>query len=136
MADGVVYAGAADDFHLYAVDAHSGREIWKFGTGLIHQPPAVRDGVVHVAGIDNLYALDAQSGTLKWTISTERERLTAPVIVGETILVGAGRFLLALDSADGREKWRFEAGDKITAPALSEGTIYFWSEDGHFYAVR
>lgn len=136
VADGVVYAGIADDFHLYAVDAHSGREIWKFGTGLIHQPPAVRDGVVHIAGIDNLYALDAQSGTLKWTISTERERLTAPVIVGETILVGAGRFLLALDSADGREKWRFEAGDKITAPALSDGTIYFWSEDGRFYAVR
>ncbi|MDO9581508.1 MAG: PQQ-binding-like beta-propeller repeat protein [Desulfomicrobium sp.] len=136
VADGAVYVGAADDFHLYAVDALSGQEKWKFNTGLIHYPPAVRDGLVLVVSFDNLFALDARSGTLKWTVNTQRESLTAPVMAQDTILVGAGRFLLALDPADGREKWRFEAGDKITTPAVLDGTVYFWSEDGFFYAVR
>ena len=136
VADGAVYVGAADDFHLYAVDALSGQEKWKFNTGLIHYPPAVRDGLVLVVSHDNLFALDAQSGTLKWTVNTQRESLTAPVMAQDTILVGAGRFLLALDPSDGLEKWRFEAGDKITTPAVLDGTVYFWSEDGFFYAVR
>jgi len=136
VSDGVVYFGADIDFHIYAVDRLSGQEKWKFNAGRIFYPPAVHDGVVYAVSFDNLYALDAQTGTEQWTINTVRESLTAPVIVDDTILVGAGKFLLALDRASGQEKWRFEAGDKISSPAISGGAIYFWSEDGYFYAVR
>lgn len=136
VSDGAVYFGASDEFQIYAVDAATGQEKWKFGTGLIHHPPAVHDGVVYAVSFDNLYALDAQTGTPKWSINTARESLKAPVISGDTIFVGAGKFLLALDRGTGQEKWRFEAGDEITAPAVSEGTIYFWSADGFFHAVR
>jgi outer membrane protein assembly factor BamB len=136
VSDGVVYFGASDEFQIYAVDVLTGQEKWKFSTGLIHHPPAVHDGVVYAVSFDNLQALDAQTGTLQWTVNTARESLKAPVISGDTIFVGAGKFLLALDRATGQEKWRFEVGEEITGPAVSDGTIYFWSADGYFHAVR
>lgn len=136
VSDGVVYFGADMDFHIYAVDLLSGQEKWKFEAGRILYPPAVHDGVVYAVSFDNLYALDAQTGAERWTVNTVRESLTAPVIVDDTIIVGAGKFLLALDRTSGQEKWRFEAGDAMTTPAVSGGLVYFWSEDGYFYAVR
>lgn len=135
VSDGLVCFGS-DDFHIYAVDTQTGQEKWKFHVGLIHYPPAVHDGVVYAVSFDNLHAIDAGTGTEKWTVNTGRESLKAPVISGDTLYLGAGRFLLALDRVTGQEKWRFEAGDEITTPAISDGAIYFWSEDGHFYAVR
>ena len=136
VSDGVVYFGADMDFHIHAVDLLSGQEKWKFEAGRILYPPAVHDGVVYAVSFDNLHALDAQTGAERWTINTVRGSLTAPVIVGDTIIVGAGKFLLALDRASGQEKWRFEAGDAMTTPAVSGGLVYFWAEDGYFYAVR
>ena len=136
VADGIVYCGADDDFHIYAVDRQSGQEKWKFKTGRILYPPAVHDSVVYAVSSDNLHALDARTGAEQWTVNTVRNRLTAPVIVDNTIIVGAGKFLLALDRTNGREKWRFEAGDTMTTPAVSDGAVYFWSTDGCFYAVR
>jgi outer membrane protein assembly factor BamB len=136
VSDGVVYFGADIDFHIYAVDLLSGQEKWKFNAGRILYPPAVHDGVVYAVSFDNLHALEAQTGAVQWTVNTVRESLTAPVIIDDTIIVGAGKFLLALDRASGQEKWRFEAGDAITTPAISDGVVYFWSEDGYFYAVR
>jgi outer membrane protein assembly factor BamB len=136
VSDSTVYVGVSDEFHIYAVDAVSGQEKWKFSTGLISYPPAVDDGVVYAVSFDNLYALDARTGAVNWTINTARENLTAPVISEQTILVGAGKYMLALDRTTGQEKWRFEAGDQTTTPAISDGVIYFWSDDGYFYAVR
>lgn len=135
LADGLVVFGS-DDFNIHAVDARTGAEKWKFGTGLIHHPPAVHDGVVYAVSADNLHALDAATGAVKWTVNTQRAGLKAPVVRGDELLVAAGQFLLALDRESGREKWRFEAGGEITSPALSGGVAYFWSEDGHLYAVR
>ncbi len=135
VSDGLVVFGS-DDFNIYAVDAQTGQEKWKFGTGLIHHPPAVHEGVVYAVSADNLHALDAATGAVKWTVNTQRAGLKAPVVDGDALMLAAGNFLLALDRASGQEKWRFEAGGEITSPALSGGVAYFWSEDGHLYAVR
>jgi hypothetical protein len=133
--DGMVYFGS-DDFNMYAVDVQMGQEIWKFGTGLIHHPPAVHEGVVYVVSSDNLHALDAATGAVKWTVNTQHSSLKAPVVQGDTLFLAAGKFLMALDRTTGRERWRYETGGDITSPALADGVAYFWSEDGHLYAVR
>jgi outer membrane protein assembly factor BamB len=135
VSDGLVVFGSGD-FNIYAVDAQTGQEKWKFGTGLIHHPPAVHDGVVYAVSADNLHALDAATGAVKWTVNTQRSSLKAPVVDGDALVLAAGNFLLALDRASGQERWRFEAGGEITSPALAGGVAYFWSEDGHLYAVR
>lgn len=135
VSDGLVVFGS-DDFNIHAVDVQTGVEKWKFGTGLIHHPAAVHDGVVYAVSADNLHALDAATGTEKWKVNMQRAGLKAPVIDGDALILAAGNFLVSLDRASGQERWRFEAGGEITSPALAGGVAYFWSEDGHLYAVR
>ena len=62
LSDGVVYFGSYD-YHLYAVDAKTGKEKWKFKTGDgVSSSPAVVDGVVYFGSWDNhLYALDTKT---------------------------------------------------------------------------
>ena len=135
VSDGLVVFGS-DDANFYGVDALTGAEKWKFGTGLIHHPPAVHDGVVYAVSYDNLHALDAVTGAEKWKVNMQRASLKAPVIDGDALVLAAGNFLVSLDRASGQERWRYEAGGEITSPALWGGVAYFWSEDGYFHAVR
>ncbi len=135
VSDGLAVFGS-DDANIYGVDALTGAEKWKFGTGLIHHSPAVHDGVVYAVSYDNLHALDAATGAEKWKVNMQRASLKAPVIDGDALILAAGNFLVSLDRASGQERWRYEAGGEITSPALWGGVAYFWSEDGYFHAVR
>ena len=58
--DGTVYAGSLD-WHLYAIDATTGQEQWRFKTrGSVWGSPAISDGMVYFGSNDlNLYAVDA-----------------------------------------------------------------------------
>ena len=58
IADGVVYVGS-EDGRLYALDARTGQEKWRFKTdGAIVSSPAVAGGVVYFASTDGyLYAV-------------------------------------------------------------------------------
>ena len=59
VASGVVYIGSYGK-HLYAVDAESGEEIWRFETeDRVFSSPAVHEKVVYVGGNDgHLYAIE------------------------------------------------------------------------------
>ena len=74
LADGLAYVigySAVNTDTLYAVDAATGQERWRFGTGPTFSVPVVAGGVVYAAGgapaadlgPTHLYALDAASGT-------------------------------------------------------------------------
>ncbi len=91
LADSIVLAGSGDG-HVYAFDAGSGRELWRFRAAPIERripvygklvsnwPVAsgvmVEDGVAYAAaGIvshdgTHVYALDARTGALKWQNNT------------------------------------------------------------------
>ncbi len=57
----MVYAGSQDK-NVYALDALSGKLIWKFATGgSIEDSPAVADGLVYIESDDGyVYCLNAQ----------------------------------------------------------------------------
>ena len=64
LVDGVVYFGSADH-HIYAVDAKTGKEIWRFRTGdlALNPSPEVHGNRVYVVSYDSyLYALDKKTG--------------------------------------------------------------------------
>lgn len=72
ITDGVVYL-AARGAGVYALDAETGDQLWRFpneGIVTVLAAPAVADGVVYVNADDTkLYALDAETGELQWEVA-------------------------------------------------------------------
>lgn len=96
---GVYYQGFPTNDMLVALDATSGKPIWRFtSTAPIKMSPVIDSGKLYVG--DNsgiLYELDAKSGRLI-AAHAVREAFTTspPIIVGNTILVAAGKTVYAM----------------------------------------
>jgi outer membrane protein assembly factor BamB len=170
VASGLVYF-ASYDSNFYAVDAATGKLKWKFGTGgekryagkhLHHLEPAaeampdtwdfylsspsVWNGVVYFgSGDGNVYALEANTGILKWKFQTGDVVHSSPAVADGTLFIGSwDRYLYALDASSGKEKWRFQTGDDPeihnhigiqSSPAVVDGVVYFGCRDANVYAV-
>jgi len=170
LANGLVYFGAYDG-NFYAVDAVTGELKWKFQTGgerqftalhlhgmqpagqLMPDPwdcwlssPAVWDGAVYFgSGDGNVYALDAQTGALKWKFKTGDVVHASPAIADGMVFIGSwDSYFYAIDAATGAEKWRFKTGEDAavhnqqgiqSSAAVVEGTVYFGCRDSHLYAL-
>ena len=78
------------DKNLYAIDAVTGKEKWRFGTGrAVVSSPAVSNGVVYVGSRDNnLYAIDAETGKERWRFGTGEWCVFIPFSVGWSRLCG------------------------------------------------
>ena len=82
--DGDVFIGSSDALKLSVFDADTGDVKWEFKTGgWSWGKPAVENGVVYIGslraypyyvdGVDlvnGLFAVDQQTGTLKWSVKT------------------------------------------------------------------
>lgn len=142
-ADGAVYFGSVDGF-VYAVEAKSGKELWKYKTlGRVRSSPAVKDGVVYAGSMDgNLYALDARTGQLKWKFKTEGDAFfptgevqSSPAVADGLIFFGSrDGHLYAVDAAAGEKKWAFSHDGSwcISSPAVWQGLVFAGSSDGMF----
>ncbi|MFC1794451.1 PQQ-binding-like beta-propeller repeat protein, partial [Planctomycetota bacterium] len=89
-----------------------------------------------------------RSGTTRTRISSSLEidwkvtlkgKLTAPVAAGGKVFVAKpdAHTVYALDTASGRELWRFTANGRIDSPpTIYKGLVLFGSADGRVYCVR
>ena len=170
VANGLVYVNSLDGT-FYAVDAATGTKKWSYKTDgerrftapgihgamprteMMADPydvflssPAVAAGVVYFGSGDNhVYALDAQSGELKWKFKTGDVVHASPAVSGGVVYIGSwDRNLYALDAKTGAMIWKFQTGDDKTiynqigiasSASVVDGVIYFGCRDGHFYAV-
>ena len=132
VVDGVMYTTGAWSI-VYALDAASGRLLWKFdpkvnralgGTGccdVVNRGVAVWGNRVFVAAFDGrLIALDARSGKPVWSADTVLDHQRnytstgAPRIVKGLVLIGNGGaefgvrgYVSAYDANSGKLAWRF-----------------------------
>ncbi len=115
---------------------------WKFKVEEeIRSMPLVYNNTVYVTVYDNnLYAVDAEVGQLKWKFPAEDILASSPTIAPEENLVifGSKDFnLYAIDIRTGRQRWKFEADGPIySSPTVRHSHVFFGSEDGNLYAVR
>jgi len=158
-----VYFGASDGF-LYAVNATSGTQVWKFdGHGAINSSPAFADGLVIASSLNGrVYAVDAETGKQRWEFRTGGEQrftargihggqphtevmpdpfdvfLSSPTIVGDIVYIGSGDHnVYALDAHTGALRWKFATGNVVHAsPAVSNGVVYIGSWDRNMYALN
>jgi outer membrane protein assembly factor BamB len=159
------------DGNLYAVDAATGRQRWAFATQGEHRftaagvlgarpsaeimpdpwdfylsSPTVVTGVVYFgSGDGHIYAVDARTGTLRWSFKTGDVVHSSPTISDGTLYAGSwDTFFYALNAATGELKWKFKTGEDPKthlmtgipgSAAVANGTVYFGCRDANFYAL-
>ena len=146
VSGGTVYIVAfrLNNSYLYALDAVTGAEKWKWKceptSFLFGVPsPAVHNGTVYVYSGDGadwrdgyvgyVYALDAATGAEKWkyrVIIDVLDAVSSPVVHRGTIYLCAADYVYALDATDGTEKWKTKTdGWHIgSSPAVYGSTVY------------
>ena len=103
----------------------------------------VADEVAYIASGPHVYAVNLDSGTLKWRFPAEAQRdatfYAPPAVLDEEQLIIAGydNTLHSVDPANGKENWSYTApADRlISAPLVTDEGIFVTSADHHLYAV-
>jgi len=115
VARGALAVGASDG-SVVAIEADSGRELWRNNVGSALAAGVGNDGrfaaVVTLAG--ELVTLEA--GQIKWRKPIGTRVATAPLVAGERVFVlGVDRTVQAFDALDGRKLWTLQRpGDPLT----------------------
>jgi outer membrane protein assembly factor BamB len=139
----IVFGTADPDSAVYAVDAVTGSEVWRFavynpppnaydvGAGVTISPPGANgfpDGVAYVASkFGIMYALDLTTGAEIWSFHfnqyagvTEGGRSTA-ALDGTNLVFGYAEGLFDLNAVTGALIWQYE--DPTSSEALSSPAI-------------
>lgn len=104
--------------------------------------PAVADGTVYFACGDHFYAVDLDTGGLKWKYPVEGSLggmvKSAPAIFRDKVYFGAGDGnLYCLDSATGTFQWAYQTRGAIRCPpVIDNGVIYVGSDDNSVYGIQ
>jgi alcohol dehydrogenase (cytochrome c) len=123
MVDGVLYATSPDN--LWAIDARDGSLLWHYywktrgGTHTGHRGVGMWHGYLYMETHDDfLVSIDARTGKERWhkeiaSFDQQYFSSTAPIIVGDHVLVGTGNdldapgFLQSYDPETGDRQWIF-----------------------------
>jgi outer membrane protein assembly factor BamB len=168
--NGLVFISSVDGL-VYAIDAGTGQSKWTFATkgerrftapgihgaiprtermpdpfDVFTSSPAVANGIVYIgSGDQNVYALDANTGALRWSFATGDVVHASPAIANGVVIIGSwDRNVYALDAQTGRERWRYTTGNDTTiynqigiasSAAVANGAVFVGGRDGKFHAV-
>ena len=152
------------DGTIHAVDARTGRPRWATRTGQVvpwdwgregwdyyQSSPAISGDLVVVgAGDGNVYGLELRTGHERWRVPTQgRIRSSAAIANGTAFIGSADGLLYAIGIDSGRVRWTFRTAGAdlssreadydrrtiVSSPNVTNGTVFFGSRDGAFYAV-
>jgi outer membrane protein assembly factor BamB len=137
VADGVVYQPSLDH-KLYAIDAATGKEKWRFdqSEASLGSTPVLKDGVLYFGSFNsNFYAISAADGKLIWKQPVGGWVWNEATIAGDTVYVGDVKGgLFAFNTKDGTRKWTADVGDTIRARSLVNGNkLYVVSMNTYVY---
>ncbi|WP_225009071.1 MULTISPECIES: outer membrane protein assembly factor BamB family protein [Novosphingobium] len=136
---------------VHALDAATGREVWKasfrmaenngsvFGGGAAYD-----DGAVYVTtGLGEVGRLDAATGAVKWRVKPAGPLRGAPTIAfGSVYAMTQDNQIIALNADDGVQQWNKSGSVALSgvfgvaAPAAGQGTIVAGYSSGELVAYR
>lgn len=137
---------ASMDHMVYAIDALSGKPVWKtddLGGTITGGPTLGPNGMLYVGTFGSeMLALDANDGRVLWRTPTVGWVWSAPALDGDTLYFGdLNSTIYALSAANGNILWQVQpdTSDKrvITGtPLVQDGVVYVGTESGAFYALK
>jgi outer membrane protein assembly factor BamB len=90
-----------------------------------------------VIGSTDLYGLDLQTGKEVWKHDLGGRIISKPLVMKDTMYVGAGVYLYALDSKSGATRWRFKTDGNVEYNPCTDGSaVYFGNGKGQFYRLN
>ena len=111
-----MFTVAGDDGTVVALDAESGREVWRANAGAALSAGVGSDGrFASVVTRDGVLVV-LEQGQIKWRKPVGTRVTTAPLVAGERVFVlGVDRSVQAFDALDGRKLWAVQRpGDPLT----------------------
>jgi outer membrane protein assembly factor BamB len=134
VVDGVIYGGGQ------AWSTADGTPLWSDAMPVYCSHPAVVNGVVYVGAYDNnVYALNAADGSIKWKTPTGDYIASSPAVVKNVVYVGShDGNVYAFSALTGKRKWKTSVGAAIrfSSPAVAGGVVYIGSQNGNLYALN
>jgi outer membrane protein assembly factor BamB len=122
---------------MVAMNARTGRELWRFRAGVIESPPLLRNGVLYFGSWDRkFYALDTRTRRVRWTFETGDKVKDGAAFANGTLYFGSydGQ-VYALDARTGKQRWAASGnGNFYATPAVAYGRVYVGNTDGRVYA--
>src|SRR5262245_6861559 len=130
-------------FYLFALDASTGQERWRYRaeapymrTGVCLRQPIVTPDAIYAAGENRLYAVNRATGRDLWApievrrAEGGRERpveVHGLVDAGTAVIGMTSGFLIAFDKASGRTVWEMAGQYSTSAPstAVAGNVLYF-----------
>ncbi|GAL68412.1 predicted cell surface protein [Jejuia pallidilutea] len=139
-ADDMVFFGSPCRF-IYAVDAQTGVEKWKFEIGAsISGAPTYYEGKIYVGqqgGEDDFYCIDAKTGELVWKQSVDWVWGSATCSDGMVYIPGIDGYAWALDANTGAMIWKKPFSRSVCSePAVEGNTVVFGSWDDYLRAFN
>jgi outer membrane protein assembly factor BamB len=148
VGDGVIYQPLMDRYPCFpadrdapgfmlALDAETGRELWRFRAGVVETSPLLIDGTLYFGSWDRkMYAMDVRTRKIRWTFRAGDEIKTAPAYSKGTIYFGAyDNRMYAVDARTGRLRWSASGeANFYSTPAVAYGRVYVGNTDGRVYA--
>lgn len=135
---GTVYLGDEDGV-FHAVDAMTGKPVWKFESGgEIYSGAAIVDGRILFGSYDNcLYCLDQADGSMQWKFETQGYVHCSPAVVeGRTFIAGCDEHLRIINIKTGAEIANLPLSTYLIAsPAVVGDMLYVGTYGGEIVAV-
>jgi alcohol dehydrogenase (cytochrome c) len=138
LVDGVLYFTAPDN--VWAVDARSGHQIWRFtyprsqGEHIGQRGVGMYKGSVFFLSPDaHLICLNAKDGMIRWKVEVADVTKgywtsMAPLVVGNHVLVGVSGdfdnlsgFLRSIDPENGTTQWQWDSTPPVGTPNQTTG---------------
>jgi outer membrane protein assembly factor BamB len=144
VADGTVYVGRGIDsttesaHDLVAIATSDGTLLWTFAspTGEQVHLGAVDDLVYAVSEDDSVYALDPDTGEIRWSHATDGKIGSLASLAGGTLYVpSTDGTVRALEARTGDLRWSVAVEGEPTMPAVINGRVIVGTTLGHVVAI-